>query len=394
MDKIRVDAVIFGGGGVGLWILSELVEKGYHAILLEKDKLGEGQTISSQGIIHGGLKYSLGGRITTSAKEIRDMPLVWNQCLAGERMPNLTKVKILSEYCYYWQAPTITSKISQMVAKSALKASPISVSKEQRPIFLRSCPGELFKTKERVINTASFIENLFHTYKDWILHYDPSYLEVIKKPKTEISISNKLIIIPQYVIFAAGKGNNELRKQFGIKADKMQLRPLHMVMVKGKLPMLFGHCIEGNSTRITVTSMNYDDFTVWQVGGNLAEKGVRMEQDELIEKAYEELALLLPDIDFSSSEFSSYMVDRAENKTLSGGRPARPYVVQKDNIITVWPIKLAFFPLSAYLTSDLIDKPSTDIINKEQIINLLNQHEKPSIAKFPWETNRIWRKVK
>ena len=39
-----LDVVIFGGGAAGLWLLDQLVENGYDALLLETGDLGSGQT--------------------------------------------------------------------------------------------------------------------------------------------------------------------------------------------------------------------------------------------------------------------------------------------------------------------------------------------------------------
>ncbi|HCS51023.1 MAG TPA: FAD-dependent oxidoreductase, partial [Planctomycetaceae bacterium] len=64
---MEADIVIIGGGIAGLWTLDELRRNGVRALLLENRTLGFGQTISSQGIIHGGLKYSLKGVLTASA---------------------------------------------------------------------------------------------------------------------------------------------------------------------------------------------------------------------------------------------------------------------------------------------------------------------------------------
>ena len=58
---LRVDIAIIGGGIAGLWMLSRLRKRGYSALLIESEALGSGQTICSQGIIHGGVKYSLQG---------------------------------------------------------------------------------------------------------------------------------------------------------------------------------------------------------------------------------------------------------------------------------------------------------------------------------------------
>ncbi|MDP6360798.1 MAG: FAD-dependent oxidoreductase, partial [Planctomycetota bacterium] len=79
MSPIPVDVLIIGGGGAGLWLLDELTRANYEALLIECAALGTGQTVGTQGIIHGGLKYTLGGMLTGSAKAIRDMPALWRQ---------------------------------------------------------------------------------------------------------------------------------------------------------------------------------------------------------------------------------------------------------------------------------------------------------------------------
>src|ERR1700733_7712281 len=86
--EMQLDVLIFGGGAAGLWLLDELRRRGARVLLLEADRLGAGQTIASQGIIHGGLKYTLQGGLTPSAMQIREMPGVWRDCLAGRRLPD------------------------------------------------------------------------------------------------------------------------------------------------------------------------------------------------------------------------------------------------------------------------------------------------------------------
>ena len=60
---LHLDVLIFGGGAAGLWLLDDPASKpgSYSRGLAAgiRCNLGEGQTISSQGIIHGGLKYAL-----------------------------------------------------------------------------------------------------------------------------------------------------------------------------------------------------------------------------------------------------------------------------------------------------------------------------------------------
>ena len=55
---LQTDIAIIGGGVAGLWALNLLRQRGYSTVLFEQDALGSDQTIGSQGIIHGGIKYA------------------------------------------------------------------------------------------------------------------------------------------------------------------------------------------------------------------------------------------------------------------------------------------------------------------------------------------------
>lgn len=55
MLSFDVDVVVLGGGIGGLWLLNRLRGRGYNAVLLETGELGGGQSVNSQGMIHGGI---------------------------------------------------------------------------------------------------------------------------------------------------------------------------------------------------------------------------------------------------------------------------------------------------------------------------------------------------
>ena len=80
---IETDIVIFGAGIAGLWTFNHLKSLGYDVLLLERDAIGCGQTIASQGIIHSGLKFSLAGKVNTLAKTLSTMPDRWRNALSG-----------------------------------------------------------------------------------------------------------------------------------------------------------------------------------------------------------------------------------------------------------------------------------------------------------------------
>ena len=59
VKTLNADVVIIGAGIAGLWLHRRLNQLGYHALLLEKNQIGNAQTLAAQGIIHGGKNISM-----------------------------------------------------------------------------------------------------------------------------------------------------------------------------------------------------------------------------------------------------------------------------------------------------------------------------------------------
>ena len=135
------DVAIFGGGAAGLWTLDVLVARGLSTVLLESDRLGGGQTVCAQGIIHGGMKYTLNGILSGSAAALRGMPDHWRACLAGRREPHLTATRVRADHCYLWRTGSARSRLGMIGARIGLRSKPQPVPAGQRPEPLASCPG-------------------------------------------------------------------------------------------------------------------------------------------------------------------------------------------------------------------------------------------------------------
>ena len=405
---IGLDVLIFGGGGAGLWLLDVLVRDGYDVLLLESDALGSGQTIASQGIIHGGLKYTLTGLLTHSARAIREMPLLWRRSLAGEHPPDLTKTRLRSEFCYLWQTRSLSSKVAMIGARAGLRVRPRSLSRDQRPPILADCPGTVARLDEQVIEPMSLLTDLGDRHRDRILKIDAvSGLEfdspeaggggggsggIIRliKPDT----GEPLELKPRDVVLTAGEGNGQLRRSIGLSSPDMQTRPLHMVMCRGvrgdrgSLPLLNGHCVDGRATRLTITStIDYAERTVWQIGGQIAERGVSMEPSELIAHAAAELRDVIPGVNLDEMEWNTYRVNRAEQASASGHRPADVHVKREGRTITAWPTKLALVPRMAGLIQNLLEAPSGSGASDR---DLLAVWPRPGVALPPWERQEQW----
>ncbi len=380
MTTHTVDAVIIGGGIAGLWTLNRLCNRGYNAILLEQKALGSDQTIASQGMIHGGIKYTLSGALTGASEAIADMPDHWRACLRGEGDVDLSGAKILSDHFYLWSTGGITGKFSGFLASKATRGRVDKVSRAELPGIFSSSQfhGTLYRLVDMVMDTGSVLAALANNYKERIYRIDwsqsrwresdPGHWALdIQSPGGDFSLASPAFI------FAAGKGNQALLDAVAADKPQMQLRPLQQVMVKHQFTEPFyGHCVAADKTpRLTISSHALaDGGQVWYLGGSLAEKGVGMPPQQLIAMARKELQDLMPWLDFSAAQWATLAVERAEPRQRNLVRPDKAFAEWAHgprNVIAAWPTKLTLSPHMA-----------------EEVENLMSgQHIQPSGAPAP-----------
>ncbi len=401
---IHHDVIIFGGGAAGLWLLDDLHRAGYNAILLEAFELGSGQTVASQGIIHGGLKYTLTGVLNSSAKQIREMPGLWRQCMQGQATPDLTHTRVRSEFCYLWRTESLKSRFGMVGAKVGLVVKPNKLDKNDWPDALKGCPGEVFRLDEQVIAADSFIADLANQHESRILKFDTEGGLAVEKQgtaKPELRLTDPtsggdVKLSADSIVLTAGRGNAMLREKLGLSTNVMQRRPLHMVMARGsELPFICGHCVDGAKTRVTITAdRDQAGRVVWQVGGQVSEDGVKMDEATLLSHAKSELRAALPGVDLAQAEFATYKVDRAELGT-GGSRPDDATILQDGPggaVITAWPTKLALAPRLAEMIRAKLPAPSGKPLS-EQDQQIMKRWPTPSVAQPPWETVNTWTTV-
>ena len=166
-------------------------------------------------------------------------------------------------------------------------------------------------------------------------------------------------VMAQQIVLTAGAGNEALLASTAI-SQRMQRRPLQMVMMRGDMPMVYAHALGmSDKPRATITShKDSQGKTVWYIGGQPAEQGVGKPPSEVIAATRHELAELLPWVDFSDTEWATWDVDRAEMAQSDGGRPDQPGVTQVENVTVAWPTKLAFAPMLARQLLDAFASPA------------------------------------
>lgn len=397
-----IEVVIFGGGAAGLWLLDDLVRRGVNAVVLESAALGAGQTIASQGIIHGGLKYTLSGLLTPSARAIRAMPAIWQRCLGGERFPDLRRTRRRSDFCHLWQTTGLRGRLGMVGARVGLQVAPTRLNEDERPPVLAGTPGMVARLEEQVIEPESFLGDLADQHLPRLMRIDAeSGLEIACDGTGEVRLVRLLNpetgapvdLRPRWVVLTAGSGNRALRRAVGLDEGLMQERPLHMTMMRGiGLPLLQGHCVDGGATRITVTStLDPADRTVWQIGGRVAEESVGVSPEATIARTIGEVREVLPTLDLSGTEWATYAATRAEPRVVGGQRPDQAFVRRSGNTVTAWPTKLALVPRLVELVLAEIGAPST-IVHDELPTGAAGPGEwpRPEVALPPWEEATSW----
>jgi glycerol-3-phosphate dehydrogenase len=353
-QPIRVDVVIVGGGIAGLWLHNRLRRQGWSVLLLERDRLGGEQTLLSQGIIHGGLKYALGGGLSSESEAIADMPERWRACLAGNGELDLTGVRALSDAQYLWSAGSVASRMTTFFASRMLRGRIHRLDDHDYPSALRdpAFRGRVYQLDDLVVDTESLVRALVRPHAEEMLQFDPERdrLEWNESGVSAFHVGGQRIEAG-YTVLAAGAGNDELlaeahRHDLAGQA-RMQRRPLKMMLIRHNLPhRLYAHCLgQSSKPRLTVTTHDLPDGSlVWYLGGDLAERGADMDDTGLIEFTRAELHRLLPWLDFRDADFVPVNVDRAEPRQQKLVKPDNAWAERHQRLIVTWPTKLTLAP--------------------------------------------------
>jgi len=408
LRRAEVDVAILGGGATGLWLLDDLVRRGHRAVLLEAEALGAGQTIASQGILHGGIKYTLGGLLTGSARAIGDLPDRWRRCLVGEDAPDLRSTRMRAQFCYLWRTRSISGRVGMIGARAGLRSASEPLEPDQWPAALEGCQGTVARVEEQVLEPASMLAALARPHAGRIHLVDAaSGIEFAPAPEADAAPIIRLInptsgapldLRAGAIVLAAGGGNAAIRELVGLPTGAMQRRPLRMVLVRGELPPLNGHCVDGRSTRVTITTTSDSGGTpIWQVGGQIAEEGPGMDARSLVRRAIDELCDTVPAFDPGRVALSTHAVDRAEQAAPRRARPETEGILVDDRIVTVWPTKLVLVPRAAEAVRRVIEdrlgvRPAAvpDDGPPTGGAGSLGDWPRPTIALPPWEQRREW----
>ncbi|MDT8397400.1 MAG: FAD-dependent oxidoreductase [Pseudomonadales bacterium] len=399
MKTVSRDVVILGGGIAGLWLLRRLLAAGYDAILLERSALGSGQTIASQGMIHGGIKYALGGALNPASAAIAAMPDHWRNCLQGLGDVDLRGTRVLSEHYHLWPAPDIRARVNAFLGSKAVRGRVASLHARDFPAFFQHrITGPLYQLADLVVDVPSLLQVLSAGHEQRIHRVrrpdDIEYIEAAQGGLSHLLIQTRTQTIElQAKRFAlmAGAGNQAILQHLKLERPRMQLRPLHMVVLKHHYPdPLYVHCVSGqfsSTPELTITTHDCQDGSVvWYLGGGLAETGVQRDQPSQIAAARQMLAARFPWCRFDDAQWRSFIIQRAEAQQGDGQRPDDIFVGSTGKLLIGWPTKLTLAPaLANAVLSALTAQKIRPQRARDAADDALQELLFPGIATSPWD---------
>jgi len=170
-ESLSTDVLIVGGGVAGLWLNARLRRLGFATLLVDKGALGGGQSVKSQGIIHGGTKYALSGALTGASEAIADMPRRWREALEGKGELDLSGARLLSDAHYLWLPGTLAGNLTSFFASKAVRSRVGQVKGDELPPALQHLGDrpKVYRLSELVLDVPSLIARLAELAGDSLL---------------------------------------------------------------------------------------------------------------------------------------------------------------------------------------------------------------------------------
>ena len=303
-----MDAAIVGGGISGLWLANLLVGRGFSVVICEARGVGGLQTLASQGIVHGGTKYALGGT-GTLAGALTEMPDRWRACLGGTGDIDLRGVSVLAE--------TVAIHIGDDTVEvdDFVLDVPSLVGRLARPIA------------GRIVATTVLPDSLVGNGSN----------------VARIELDTCTIHARVYVL-AAGTGNTPFAQQVGISPTAMRHRPLRQTIVRLRESAdVYAHWMsspQGAEPTLTVTSHG----SLLSIGGTVADAGANRDQATQIVLVRDLLRRAFPDIDVDGARFDTFVAVRAEPASDAIRDLPDAYVARHGNCLLCLPVKLSLAP--------------------------------------------------
>lgn len=347
MAQHHTDIVIIGAGIAGLWVQRHLRALGYDVLLLEREAIGAGQTLASQGIIHSGLKYAFAGQVSSLAQSISAMPDLWRAALQGQGPVDLSSARMNAESQLLLVPSGLMGGLVKLVTKRVLGGSVREILKNEWPAAIKDggFQGSLIYMDEPVLDVGSVIKALADDVR---LSADPM-----------ATLKDHGITAQKIIVTAAGSNAAIAASMGHDEGLQTQTRPLLMGLLKPAPFELYAHLVGASDKPVaTITTHRRDDGTLaWYLGGGVAERAKESDPQDVIGAALAGLKKYLPGVDLSGVEWATLPIDRHEGKSdKDGWLPDTPTIHSAGNMLYCWPTKLTFAPLLSNRIVEILDE--------------------------------------
>jgi len=401
---IKSDITIIGGGVAGLWITNVLKQLGFNVILIEKYALGSFQTINSQGIIHGGVKYSLVGKISDATSNIAKMTEAWNLSFSNKITNNYNLIDLsstkINSTCHDLCFPNSSFfKLSSFVTSKVLssKCKIINKNDDNYQICLNQLgyDGIVYRITEKVVDTKSLINNLSKNIQNNIIKLDNYRINYQANQIKNIcfqSNNQNYSIDSQLYISTSGQENQSIIN-FSESLPKQQLRPLQMIFAKPDIDInLFAHFIgkdnKNNKPFATITThKNINNKNILYFGGQVAEsEHIDTPKDIHINSLKKQIKNIFPKANIENWQWDTIKINRAEISQEYNKMPDTSFAVKQNNLILGWPTKLTFAPDFADRILNIIKESNIKPTNADQFSYKEFDLNTAQIATPCWDT--------
>lgn len=350
------DIIVIGAGIAGLWTFHRLKKGGYDVLLLEKDSIGGGQTIASQGIIHSGLKFAIAGKVSSLARSISAMPDIWRGALRGEGEVDLRTAKTAADSQLLMIPGGLIGNLSKIVTKKALGKNVREITERDWPKHISSTGfrGSVVFMDELVLDIPSILAALAEPYRNAIRKIPQEFAD---DPAAFLAREN---ITAKKIIITAASSNLPMAKRASHEQGlEVQHRPLLMGMLKPAPFPLFAHLVGASEKPVaTITTHKDKDGTlIWYLGGGVAERPKESSPQDVYDSIRKAIASYMPALDLSQVKWAALPIDRVEGKSKTDGwMPDTPTLHASGNCLYAWPTKLTFAPMLSDMIVERLEK--------------------------------------
>ena len=370
---IEPDVLIIGGGVFGLWLLNELHQRKYLALLLERRELGGEQTCHSHVYLHEGHLYREAQKKLSA--QLREVHVLWDAWLTAHAVE-----RGFEPSCFGFKSAAAADARVALWSQLGLPAT-------ETPAPAALTGGKImrtFRTGGRCLTGESLVEHLRRDVDDLITRVDEIEAITVTLPPAGAEVTEvramvqdePLLFRPRALVIAAGAGNQALldlaaggrRPLAGVVREAQQLRLAHMLIVRGAaddLEPMTG--IFPDAGGLFLVSRVMGDEVIWLVSDNrspplsFAEEWLAHDTRRWLPRVLLELREIAPS-QFAADKlcrlrWGAYDAPKAERR-VTGTLPDQEQIEQFHikNLWAVWPTKLTLAPKASRAVTSQIRK--------------------------------------